>query len=172
MKPKSWLWSELHDLFDTDDGSLPEIRVNYVEKEAMVAGYGLLRRRAARVVTENPYFWSKMHDAERGLDSVSNAAALVVAGEAEPFHVVLGGIQARNTTIPDLGVFVFPDQLALDFRMGPAWGASELEALFQVLIELTALEANAMVSLEDNVVAEVAARFQNAWRRWASEHAA
>jgi hypothetical protein len=165
MKPISWLWTELHDLFDTDDGSLPEIRVNYVEREAMVAGYNLLRRRAARIVTEKPYFWSKVHNAERALDSVSNAATLVVSDEAEPFHVVLGGIQARNTTIPDLGVFVLPDQLALDYRMGPAWGASELEALFQVLLELRDLDPNATVSLEEDVVTEVSRRFESAWRR-------
>ena len=171
MKPTSWLWTELHHLFDADDGSLPEIRVSYVEREATVAGYDLLRLRAGRVVTEKPYFWSKAHDVERALDSVSNAAALVVTGEAEPFHVVLGGIQARNATIPDFGVFVFPYQLALDYRMGPAWGASEIEALFQVLIELTALDPNATVSLEENVVKEVAGCFESAWRRWASEHA-
>ena len=168
----SWIWTELHDLFDTDDGSLPEIRVSYAKREATVAGYDLLRRRAARVVTEKPYFWSKLHDAEQALDSAPNATALVVAGEAEPFHVVLGGIKARNTAIPDLGVFVFPDQLALDYRMGPAWGSSEIEALFQVLVELTALDPDATVSLEENVVGEVAVRFQNAWRRWASENAA
>ena len=172
MKPTSWRWAKLHDLFDTDDGSLPEIHVNYATRAATVSGYDLLRRRAARVVTEKPYFWSKAHDAECALDSVSNAAAFVVTGEAEPFHVVLGGIQTRSTTIPDLGVFVFPNQLAMDYRMGPAWGASALEALFQVLVELVAFDPSATVSLEENVVTSVAARFQTAWGRWASEHAA
>src|SRR5262245_34025026 len=116
MKLTPWLWNELRDLFDRDDGSLPEIRVDYVDPAAMVAGYALLRGRAARVVSENAYFWSKTHSAERPLDSVPNAAALVASGEAEAFHVVLAGIQSRNAAIPDLGLFVFPDQLALDYR--------------------------------------------------------
>jgi hypothetical protein len=168
----SWLWNELHDLFDPDDEDdnwFPEIYINYTKGEATVAGYALLRRRAERVVTEKPYFWSKVHDAEQALDSVSNAAALVVAGEAEPFYVVLGGIQAHNTIIPDLGVFVFVDGLNLDYRMGPHWGPCELEALFQVLVELAALDSNATISLDENFHADEEARFQKAWRRWAAQ---
>ncbi len=31
-----WLWTELHDLFDTDDGSLPEVRVDFADKRAVI----------------------------------------------------------------------------------------------------------------------------------------
>ena len=105
------------------------------------------------------------------MDPVSNAAALVVSGEAEAFHLVLGGLQSQAVTIPDLGVFVFPDQLALDYRVGPAWGPSEVEAFFRLLGELAALDQQASLSLEEGVLADVVARFQNAWRRWVAEHA-
>jgi hypothetical protein len=171
MKLTPWLWNELRGLFDTDDGSLPEVRVDYVDTTATVAGYALLRRRAARVVTANAHFISTTDSAERAVDSVPNAAALVVSGEAEAFHVVLGGIQTESVTIPDLGIFVFPDQLALDYRMGPAWGPKELEALFDLLGELVALDPRASVSFEEGVLPEVVARFTSAWRRWAAEHA-
>jgi len=167
-----WLWNELRALFDTDDGSLPEVRVDYRDPAAPTLGYALLRGRAARVVNDNAYFWSKTHDAERPLDSVSNAAALVVSGEAEAFHVVLGGIQSRSVAIPDLGVFVFTDQLAIDYRMGPAWGPKELEGFFGLLGELTSLDPDATLSLEEGVLPDVVARFQSAWRRWSAEHAA
>jgi hypothetical protein len=171
MKVSPWLWNELRDLYGTDDGSLPEVRVDYMDSAATVSGFALLRERAVRVVSENACYWSNTHDAERPLDSVTNPAALVVAGEAESFHVVLGGIQSESVTIPDLGVFVFPDQLALDYRMGPAWGAKELEALFGLLGQLVALDPRATLSLEEGVPADVVARFQSAWRRWAAEHA-
>jgi len=170
MNVTSWLWNQLHDLFDADDGSLPEVRVDYRDSAATVSGYALLRGRAARVVSDNAYFWSKTHEC-RPLDSVSNAAALVVSGEAEAFHVVLGGILSRSVAIPDLGVFVFPDQLALDYRMGPAWGPKELEALFGLLGELASLDPDASLSLEEGVLPDVVVRFQNAWRRWSAEHA-
>ena len=171
MNLTPWIWNELRDLFETDDGSLPEIRVDYRNSAATVFGYALLRRRAARIVSESPCFWSKTHGAERPLDSVANAAALVVSGEAEAFHVIFGGIQSDGVVIPDLGVFVLPDQLALDYRMGSGWGPVELEVLFGLLGELVSLDPDASPSLEDGVLSDAAARFQNAWRRWYAEHA-
>ena len=168
MKSTPWLWSELHDFFDTDDGSLPEVRVAYSDTGATIAAYALLRERAAQVVTENPYFWSKTHHADRPLDSVPNAAVLVASGEATAFHVVLGGIRSRGVNIPDLGVFVFPAQIALDYRMGPAWGPRELEALFELLAELMSLDPQASLSLEEGALPEVVARFQKTWHRWAA----
>ncbi|MES1950514.1 hypothetical protein S4A8_06633 [Salinisphaera sp. S4-8] len=170
MNVTPWLWNELRDLFDTDDGSLPEVRVDYRDPAATGAGYALLRGRAARVVSDKAYFWSKTHDAEGSLDFVSDAAALVASGEAEAFHVVLGGVQSRSAAVPDLGVFVFADQLALDYRMGRAWGPNELEAFFSLLGELASLDPAANLSLEEGVLPDVVARFQNAWRRWSAEH--
>jgi hypothetical protein len=160
------LWAELHDLFDTDDGSLPEVRVNYCNPMATIAGYDLLRKRANQIVTANPSFWSKMEDVERPLDSVPNAAFLVVSGEAEAFHVVLGGIQSCGVAIPDIGVFVLPHRLCLDYRMGTTWGPGELEAFFALLAELMALDPQASISLEEGVLPEVAVRFQQVWHWW------
>ena len=53
--------------------------------------------------------------------------------------------------------------------MGPDWDSCELEALFQILGELAALDSNATLSLEEDVLADVEARFQKAWRRWAAQ---
>jgi hypothetical protein len=167
-----WLWNELRDRFGTDDGSLPEVRVDYCDSAAVVSGYALLRRCAARVVRPDGYHGSKTHEVECPKDTVSSAAARVVAGEAEAFHVVLGGIRWGNVVIPDLGVFVFQEQLVLDYRMGPAWGPKELDAFFALLRELVSLEPGASLSLEEAVPARVATRFHDAWRRWSAEHVA
>jgi hypothetical protein len=164
-----WLWDDLRDLFDTDDGSLPEIRVDYSDSSATVAGYALLRGRAARVVSERALLWSNTQSTNVPVDSVPNAAALVASGDAASFHVVLGGIQSQGVTIPDLGVFVFPDQLALDYRMGSSWGVTELGALFELLGELAALDPQASVTHWDTDAAE---RWRAAWRRWSAEHVA
>ncbi len=172
MPVASWLWVELHDLFETDDGSLPEVCVDYTDPEAMARGYVLLRKRAHKVLPENASFWSVAENREQSLDSVSNAAALVVSREAEAFHVVFQGIQSHGVTLPDLGVFVFPDQLALDYRMGPPWGPAKVEAFFDLLSELADFDPHTSLSLEEGVLTEVVARFQAAWRRWIEEHAA
>ncbi|MEO1743552.1 MAG: hypothetical protein AAFR99_17290 [Cyanobacteria bacterium J06629_9] len=170
MNTSDWLWNELHYLFDTNDGSLPEIHVNYTNAEATVEGYALIRQRASRVVTESPYFWSKIYSKEMPLDSVENAARLVVSEEAECFHVVFGGIRYENFTIPDLRVYVFTDQLALDYRMGDEWGPGELNALFLLLAKLVHLDTEANLSLEKHVPPSIHAHFHNCWQLWISKH--
>lgn len=163
-----WLWTELHVLFENDDGSLPEIRVIYADRNAIVDGYAILRGRDGVVINDQAYFWSKMQKRERLLDSVPNAAALVETGEAEPFHFVLRGIRSKGITLPDLGAFVFPGQLALDYRKGSEWNPDVLDAFFGLLAELSALDENSSLSLEDDVLDDVADRFQRAWRRYLS----
>jgi hypothetical protein len=177
MQMASWLWAELRDQFEADDGSLPEIRVDYSDPQAMIRGYALLRKRAQRVGNRGAMpgassFWSTSEKTDRPVDSVPNAAALVVSGEAEPFHVVFGGIQSHGITLPDLGVFVFRHQLALDYRMGAQWGPAKVEALFGLLSALASLDPRASLSLEEGIPHEVVARFQGAWRRYIEEHAA
>jgi hypothetical protein len=159
MPVASWLWTELRDLFETDDCSLPEVRVDYTDPEATIRGYALLRKSAHRVLPET-------------LDSVSNAAALVVSREAEVFHAVFQGIQSQGVTLPDLGAFVFPDQLALDYRMGAEWGPAKVEAFFGLLSALAGFDPHTSLSLEEGVLPEVLARFHAAWRRYIEEHAA
>ncbi len=168
METADLLWTELHNLFEQDDGSLPEVRVNYVDGNAAASGYQMLRNEAVKIVSERPYFWSNVRNQEEAVDSVPNAAALVVSGEAAPFHVVLGGIQSGGVAIPHIGVLVFPDQLALDYRMGRGWNAEVLSAFFGLLANLTALDEDSSLTLEDGVSSDIADKFQRCWSEYQS----
>lgn len=149
MSNASWLWDQLHEQFDTDDGSLPDIYIHNLKSDAIVSAYALLRDRATAVVTKCPDYWSTRLQQRLPLDAVPNASTLVLSGEAEPFHVVFGGITAKGVVIPDLGVFVFQECIALDYRMGREWGPPELEAFFELLVELSALDPACRVVLDD-----------------------
>ncbi|MBO6518563.1 MAG: hypothetical protein JJ900_16840 [Rhodospirillales bacterium] len=163
------LWTDLRALFEEDDGTLPEIRITYVKRDAVVAGYAMLREVPGTAINDGAGFWCKLRHEERPLDSVPNAAALVVAGDAEPFHVVLRGMQLEGTTMPDLGVYVFPGQLALDYRKGTGWNAEVLGALFLLLADLSALDEAASLGLDDHAPAEDEQKFQRAWIMFQSE---
>ena len=167
----SWLWRDLHDLFDTDDGSLPEIRVDYRDPEGTRAGYVLLRQHARRVLPFNASV-SVVGSGEIPIDRLEDPAGLVTSRRAQPFHVVLTGVEVDGTGVPDLGVWVFPDQLALDYRMGPAWSPRELHALFALLLALTGCDPNSSISLQEGVPVDVVDRVGRAWSRFRSEHAA
>lgn len=172
MNDASWLWQVLRDLFEVDDGSLPEIWLTFQDTRAVVAGYELVRSQSAGVVSKQSYLWSKVTNDEVELSAVPNPAALVVSGEAEPFHVVFGGVESNGVVIPDLGVFVFPSQLVLDYRMGPEWSGARVNALFELLAQMLVLDRQATLSLEEYVLPEVQSRFKSAWQRWSVEHAA
>ena len=164
----NWLWDQLHDCFDTNDGSLPEFRVTYFDRQAMVKGFRLLRDRAANI-NESASFWSVTDEADRAIDSVPNAAALVVSGEAEAFHFVACGIRSGATVLPDLGVFVFDDELALDYRMGPDWGPAKLCAFFDLVADLTSLDSDATLSFAEQYYPGADKRLTSAWRKFQEE---
>lgn len=164
----SSIFDELRDLFETDDGSLPEIRVRFSDRVAIVAGYALLRARA-KGISGHAEFWSVARGELLSLDSVPNAAQLAVSGEAAPFHVVLSGIESRGVELPPLGVRIDPDQIALDYRMGAEWRAAEVEGFFELLADLGHPNPAATLGLEQGFPVDAHARVQRAWRRWASE---
>ena len=130
---------ELLQYFDTDDGSLPEIEVTFADPSQVVQAFEYLFACGARNVTVGGgYLWQIASQTEVRF-SGPGAAALVIAGTAEPFHIVLAGVSCAGHSIPDLGVFVDPDSLVLDYRMGPAWGEPEIQSLLALFRQFSTL---------------------------------
>lgn len=127
---------DLSEYFVTDDGSLPEVQVGFSDHSLVPVAFKHLYDKGARNVTINGgYLWLKSTDTEKPFSGYEDAL-LVASGAAEPFHVVLAGISGSSTPIPDLGVFVFSDSLDFDYRMGPAWGQSEIQSFLALLSQL------------------------------------
>jgi hypothetical protein len=110
------LWTKVRGCFNTDDGSLPGIEISKLSPAGVSAIYQMLRRRS-RLCGDPPEFWSRTKEASVLVDSVPDAAALVVAGEAEAFHHCIEGMVSGGVELPVLGVFVWPDIVELDYRM-------------------------------------------------------
>jgi hypothetical protein len=139
------LWEEVRCCFDTDDGSLPGIYVTPLSPASMSAVYAMVRRRSRLVGDVPPVFWSCSREQAFGVDEVPDAAALVAAGEAEPFYHCFGGLVAGGVELPVLGVFVFGNALELDYRMGPPWGPAQVAGFFELLRDCCALDPAARV---------------------------
>jgi len=86
-------------------------------------------------------------------------------GGAEPFHVLAPGLQFAGVVIPDLGVFVWPDEVTLDYRMGPEWGRRQLLALFELLRQLVAATGGRM-GLGQHVLPAVDRLFVGEWEAY------
>lgn len=122
--------------FETDDGSLPEIEVEFSDPSCVLQAFELLFACGAQNVTAGGGFlWHISAQSETPF-SGSNAVALMLTGVVEPFHVVLGDINCGGEVIPDLGMFVDSFGLTLDYRMGPSWGKSQVESLCALLRRL------------------------------------
>ncbi|HEU4387011.1 MAG TPA: hypothetical protein VFV34_04395 [Blastocatellia bacterium] len=159
------LWKEVHHLFDTDDGSLPEIWIVNLSKQGVVAIFSCLQN-ACRAIANGTVFWSLEDQQERPIKSVPNAADLVVQGRAEPLHFLCQGLTYEGVVLPDIGVFVFGDQIALDYRMGKEWDAVKVNALFGILKEAKKLDSRARISIEDYAAPQMRKQFEKTWRRF------
>lgn len=158
------VWPPLRDLFAVDDGTLPEIRVTCLSRQAIQAAYSLVRS----VGSVDPDASFCRMNSERGekIIGVPDAAQLVANGRAHPFHFLMRHIVIGDTELPEIGVFVFPDQLALDYRMGPSWGDPEIAALFELVRRIWILDPSSRVTLEEGVLPEVQETFRTAWERY------
>jgi hypothetical protein len=161
------LWYALHSLFDTDDGSLPEIWIDDLSDLGVENIFAFLRSRGT-TLPEEPCYWDYRLQREMPIDSVPNAAQLVIQGEAAPFHVVMQGLSFSETTIPDLGIFIFSQRIIIDYRMGSAWGPAELIALFEMFKEIHRLDPDATIRLPHEVLPTMRSQFERVWHDYLS----
>jgi hypothetical protein len=134
-------WKPVQEVFSYNDGSLPDINFDFANTRVVADAYAVVQRQASVLTSVDAYYWSKSKQKECPISFRDNPAELVLRGEAEPFHVVFGGITSdAGHKIPDLGVFVLADDyLALDYRMGPEWSQEAIEGLFVLMERISSL---------------------------------
>jgi hypothetical protein len=130
-------WDRLRWLFDTDDGGLYDIRLSGLNEAGLVKAFYFIRSRAN--ISPDALFWHTGLQQDQGVAEYPDAAQLVAQGVAEPFHVLASSLEFAGVVLPDLGVYLWPDEVTLDYRMGPEWARPQLLALFELLRQLTAV---------------------------------
>ena len=161
------LWDEAGVCFDTNDGSLPGIEVAKLSPAGVSAVYAMLRRRS-RLHNAPTELWNRTRDDAVPVDSVPDAAGLVAAGEAEAFHLCVEGLVAGGVELPVLGVFVYPDGVELDYRMGREWGPAQVAGFFELLRDCCALDPSAVVLPAECEGPPYPDRFLRAWSAYKS----
>ena len=158
------VWKRLHFLFDLDDGALYDIRLTGLDAAGVATAFDFLRSRA-RVNLDAP-FWHRGLDREEPLEAYPNPARLVAAQEADPFHWLTQGLSFGGVTVPDLGVFVWPDEVTLDYRKGPEWSEPQVLALFELLRQLVSLIPGSSVHLGKHVLPGLDRLFVETWSEY------
>ena len=142
---------------------LPGVLLRATRVHVLRQSVEFIRSRAA--VTPDARFWHTQLERDERVADHPDAARLVVRGVAEPFHVLASGLVFAGVVLPDLGVFVWTDEVTLDYRMGPEWGRSQLLALLELLRQLVAA-ASGRVSLGQHVLPHVDAQFVGEWQAY------
>jgi hypothetical protein len=155
------LWDDLSLLFEADDGSLPEVRLVNVSPPGAAGICEALRSRAEPLLAGQTV-WHHEREQEVPLNEIPDAGTLAAEGKLSSLHVVLQGIESHGVRVPDLGMSVWPGQVALDYRMGEAWSQDTLAAFVELLGDLLQLDPTARLDVEEFVLADVRDRFRRA----------
>ena len=143
MTAQDDLWTELHELFDTDDGSLPEIVFVDPPRTALQPLFAFLMGRGTVDLVSGGSVYDPALEADVPIADVPDAGARVASGRIPDFHVLFHGIEVDGVTVPPLGACFGQNQVALDYRMGSDWNATVLAAFARLLDEMRALAPGA-----------------------------
>lgn len=129
----------VHDLFEQDEGSLPEVQMDGVSPEEAQAMFDALLRIAAPLRSDQTV-WDDERDEDLPIGEYAQPGRLAAEGRLSTMHCVLRGLEWRGRELPDLGVSIWPGTLALDYRPGPQWSpvvVSRFVELLDTLMDLS-----------------------------------
>jgi hypothetical protein len=149
---------------------LPTLKLRDLTAAEHSALYARIRQ-GTRLAGSDATFWDEEQGRDRKLHEVSNAPELVNTERAAPFHFTLQGASALGTELPVLGVHVFQDTIAIDYRMGPDWHAAQAFAFFAWLAGLLSGTRQATLALDESEAHRIPMRskqpgssFSSGWR--------
>ena len=163
-------WPQLHELFDTDDGSLPEIVVENLPNEQVRTIYQWVRSQCDIYCdSRDPKLWDRVQECDVPIKSLDDPAQLVISGAADPFRHGLTQLSISGVELPQLTVAVSPSEISFDYRMGSEWGPSEVAALFDFLRSIHQMAPDAKISHSHEGDSKRSPSFANAWREFTRE---
>jgi len=79
-------WQDLHHLFDTDDGSLPDIFFDELSGDQVCTIYAWVMTQTK--IYENPTLWDIIQKVDVPIRSIADPASLVVDKKGNRFNMV------------------------------------------------------------------------------------
>jgi hypothetical protein len=140
----------VHDLFEQDEGSLPEVQMDGVSPEEAQAMFDALLRIAAPLRSDQTV-WDDERDEDLPIGEYAQPGRLAAEGRLSTMHCVLRGLEWRGRELPDLGVSIWPGTLALDYRPGPQWSPVVVSRFVELLDTLMDLSEQAQLVVADEL---------------------
>lgn len=164
--------SDAVSLFDSDDGSLPEVQFDVPNPDSVRDSYLFVQACASRIESRRACYWSRSQNIEVPITIGDDPVAELIAGNAESFHVVFGGVVSPSGyRVPPLGVFVFLNELAIDYRMGKDWDIDSIGGFFEILDRVAVITGVCRFDHKENDN-DADNRLLEIWTQWRASHAA
>jgi hypothetical protein len=159
-------------ILSKNDGSLPDIEFDFGLEKCVATAYQVIQNYSSYINSLKPYYWSRSRAVEVPIIFGQNPAEILLTGDAEPFHIVFGGIiSPSGKNVPDLGVFVLSETvISLDYRMGECWNEESVEGLFELLISMKSLSHNTKIKHVGNFLEYEETILLSALNAWQSEN--
>jgi hypothetical protein len=154
------IWEALHDLFDLDDGSLPEIDLTGLTGKHVADIFLFLSSQSQDITIGGARFWDKTLEQTRSVADIDSAANLVVHYKADSFYMVIGNLNSKDIIIPSIGIFVFQESISLDYRKGHNWSPEKIAALLEILCDLNKIAPEMQVTFQEGTTEVANERFQ------------
>jgi len=136
-------WSMVRNLFEVNDGSLPDIFVEDLTQTEIIEIYEWLMSQAQ--IARDPTAWSPSENRDIPLREIENPIRAYFAGSIESVFHCLSGLSINGVLLPELSVMIEPTAVSFDYRMGPEWREPELLALFHMLRSILRIAPSARI---------------------------
>jgi hypothetical protein len=159
-------WDDLRPLFDNDydHGWLPDIFVNDLTGKQVHEIYTWVRTQTG--IYSDPLAWDRENECDIQLKSMPDPARQFLDGRLESFRHGLELFTFSGVEIPSLTIAVRDESVEFDYRMGAAWGISEVSALFDFLWVIQQMAPNAIITHGCEGVGQGAPEFDTAWNHF------
>jgi hypothetical protein len=161
------LWEQFAEDFRGDDRTLPDIDIERLSRAEVCEIYRWVRSQSA-IYTEagEPLLWNLVHERDVPITEVDDPCESLMAGRVEPFRHGLSRLTVGGVELPPLTIAVWPDRVAFDYQVGPAWGPPQLSALFELLWAIQRIAPSAEISHFHEGCNERTASFDLAWGQY------
>ena len=140
----SQLWQHVRELFEGDDGSLPDIFVENLSEIEIITVYEWVMSRCS--VFGNPMAWSITDKKDIAIKDIHRPAQAFVEGEIEMFRHGLADLSYDGRKLPELTICVELEGISFDYRKGAAWNAHTVQALFSMLADIKQIAPSATIT--------------------------
>lgn len=161
-------WQQIFDLFDVDDGSLPDVFVDDLTREQIVDVYDWIMCHCSGPGCRTAWSISKQVDVP--VADLPSPALAYVDGEVESFRHLLTDLSIGGVPLQDMTVCLEGSGLSVDYRKGPQWTQTTINALLELLTHIQQRAPAARIwHSEERLVEGTSARFPAALRQYQTE---